>query len=88
MQELTFLGLSDPRITNVGLKEVAKLQNLEWLALMSTKTLRESQGLGLLQNLKTLFLSDNKTAATSRRWPRCSKLKLLQVVSSQNAGVR
>ena len=77
LDKVTVLGLDNTKITNAGLKEVAKLQNLTFLNLGSTKiTDAGLKELAKLQNLKGLSLDDTNitdegAAELKKALPKC-----------------
>ena len=77
LAKVTRLDFNDTQITDVGLKEAAKLKNLYWLSLGDTKiTDAGLKELAKLQKLKILFLTDTKVtkagvAELKKALPNC-----------------
>ena len=66
LKKVTHLSFYNTKITDAGLKEVAKLQKLEWLSLAETQiTDAGLKEVAKLQNLERLVLSDTQITDTS-----------------------
>ena len=77
LEKVTGLNLYFTKITDAGLKDVAKLQKLEWLYLYGTKiTDAGLKEVGKFQNLTHLFLAD--TQITDAGLKEVTKLKNLE----------
>jgi len=77
LKRVTSLDLEDSKITDAGLKEVAKLQKLEYLALRATKiTDAGHKEVAKLEKLRNLSLYSTKVtragvAELSKALPKC-----------------
>ena len=79
LAKVTRLDFNDTQITDVGLKEAAKLKNLYWLSLGDTKiTDAGLKELAKLQQLGWLYLSDTKI--TDAGLKEVAKLKNLDTL--------
>ena len=77
LEKVTRLYLRDPKITDADLKEVAKLQKLEWLSLAGTQiTDAGLKEVAKLKQLTTLYLKGTKitdagVAELKKALPKC-----------------
>ena len=77
---VTDLNLSDTKITDAGLKDIAKLQQLTGLDLSGTKITDEGlKDIAKMQNLTTLYLlgtqiTDAGAAELMKAMPKCEIL--------------
>ena len=79
LEKVTGLNLSFTKITDAGLKDVAKLQKLEWLYLYGTKITDEGlKEVAKLQQLRQLFLND--TQITDVGLKEVAKLQQLAII--------
>ena len=92
LEKVTYLDLSNTKITEEGLKELAKLQNLTKIALRRTKITDEGlKEVAKLQNLIELDLQITKiTDAGLKEVAKLQNLKQLSLVETQisDAGLK
>ena len=92
LAKVTCLDLSYTKITDAGLKEVVKLQQLEWLSLWKTQiTDAGLKDVAKLQELEILFLTDTQiTDAGLKDVAKLQKLEWLELPTTQitDAGLK